>query len=329
MGQRTRREPHRLLLRDHSRKIDLRGGVSERLAEAKARFEQRKAGAADRYEIPIRRHDGSAVWVEVASAPMFDDGGRFSGSLLLATDITERKNAEAELGRQREALERSNTDLQQFAYVTSHDLQEPLRTINSYTQLLQSRYGAALDTDAQEFMEFITGSASRMQALIQDLLAYSRIVNPDRGPLAQVELTGVVQWALMNLQHAVRETGATVRYDDMPTVYGDQTRLTQLFQNLIGNALKYRGHAAPVVLITAQRENDDYWQISVRDNGIGIAAEYHEQIFGLFKRLHGPEYSGTGLGLTICRKIVEQHGGRIWVESTPGNGATFHFTVPS
>lgn len=299
------------------------------LAEANARFERRKTGAADRYEVPIRRSDGSALCVEVASAPMYDDCGRFSGSLLLATDITERKNAEAELGRQREALERSNADLQQFAYVTSHDLQEPLRTINTYTQLIQSRYGAALDTDAQEFMEFISGSAFRMQALIQDLLTYSRVVTPDTAPPGPVDLTGVVQWALMNLQHAVRETGAAVRYDDLPTVYGDRTRLTQLFQNLIGNALKYRGEAPPAIGITAQRDNGDYWRISIRDNGIGIAPEYHERIFGLFKRLHGPEYSGSGLGLAICRKIVEQHGGRIWIESSPGNGATFHFTVPS
>ena len=296
--------------------------------EARARFERRKAGAAERYQVRVRRQDGSAVWVDVASTPMYDDNGQFTGSLLLATDITERKEAEAELARQREALERSNTDLQQFAYVTSHDLQEPLRTINSYIQLLQARYSDRLDGQAVEFMGFITSSAQRMDQLIRDILSYSRVVKPDTSSRAEVDLTGVVQWSLMNLQHAVRETGAVVNYADLPVVWADRTALVQLFQNLLSNALKYRSEKTPVIDVFATELERGGWRLSIRDNGIGIAPQFHERIFGLFKRLHGHEYPGTGLGLAICQRIVEQHGGRIWVESAEGQGATFNFILP-
>lgn len=300
-------------------------------ALAMQRFERRKTGIAERYETRVRRRDGSAVWVDISSAPMLDDAGRFTGSLLMATDITERKAAEAEMARQRAALERSNADLQQFAYVTSHDLQEPLRTIQTYTQLLTQRYGAAFDDEARQFISFITGSVQRMDNLIRDLLAYSQVVARDPTPPAErASLKDVVEWALMNLRHSIRESGATVRLEDvLPVVQGDPTQLIQLFQNLLSNAIKYRGKEAPAVVIGSSQNDGGEWQISVRDNGIGIAPKYHRQVFGLFKRLHGQELPGTGLGLAICQRIVERHGGRIWVESDVGQGSTFFFTLPA
>ncbi len=301
--------------------------ASDDREEAIRRFERRKTGATDRYEIRLRRKDGTPIWVDVSGTPMLDEWGRFAGSLIIATDITARKAAEAELVRQREALERSNADLQQFAYVTSHDLQEPLRTINSYSQLIGQRYRSVLDEEAGEFFGYITDSVRRMDRLIRDLLVYSRVVNQDAPPREETALTGIVQWAMMNLQHSVRESQALIEFENLPVVYGDRTELAQLFQNLLSNAIKYRGEKQPVVRISAQQAGDE-WQISVADNGIGIAPEYHERVFGLFKRLHGPEYPGTGLGLAICKRIVEKHGGRIWVEAAADQGATFHFTLP-
>lgn len=301
----------------------------EDLAAAHERFARRKQGEADRYDLRVRRKDGTAVWVDVSSTPMLDEAGRFVGSLIIGMNITERKMAEVELARQREALERFNADLQQFAYVTSHDLQEPLRAINSYAQLLTQRYEKVFDVAAREFVSFITGSVQRMDRLIRDLLAYSHVVNQEAPPREQIAMKGLVQWAMMNLQHSILASKAVIRFGELPTVSGDPTELAQLFQNLISNALKYRGPDPPSIEISATPVGEHEWQVSVRDNGIGIAADYHERIFGLFKRLHGQEYPGTGLGLAICKRIVEKHGGRIWVESAPECGATFHFTLPS
>ncbi len=223
-------------------------------------------------------------------------------------------------------LGRSNADLQQFAYVASHDLQEPLRMVSSYTQLLARRYKGKLDTDADEFIAFAVDGATRMQRLIQDLLAYSR-VRTGGHQFKPTSVDAALGYALDNLRHAMKESGAVVTHDSLPTVIGDEKQLAQLFQNLLSNAVKFRGEDQPRIHVSAKR-TDVEWLFSVRDNGIGLDAQYADRIFVIFQRLHNrQEYPGTGIGLAICKKIVERHGGRIWVESEPGKGATFYFTI--
>jgi signal transduction histidine kinase len=238
-----------------------------------------------------------------------------------------RREAEAARAKAAEELRRSNTELQRFAYVASHDLQEPLRMVASFTQLLAKRYQGRLDATADEYIGFAVDGAKRMQQLIADLLEYSRVGTEQmrRGP---VEMTRVVDEATSRLTAVIRESGASVTHDALPAVGGDRARLEQLLQNLIGNALKYRKPGtAPAVHVSAAREEDG-WHFTVRDNGIGIPPEHHEKIFQMFQRLHGrDQYAGTGIGLAICQRIVEAHGGRIWVTSTPGEGTTFHFTL--
>jgi len=224
-------------------------------------------------------------------------------------------------------LERSNEELQQFAYVASHDLQEPLRMVSSYTQLLGRRYGDRLDGDAKEFMEFIVDGAARMKQLIEDLLAYSRVGTRGR-ELAPASSGAALDKALANLRAAQEASGAQITHDEMPEVLADGTQLTQLFQNLVGNAMKFRGEEAPRVHVGVE-SREKVWVFTVRDNGIGLDPQYADRIFMMFQRLHNKaEYPGTGIGLAICKKIVERHGGHIWVESKPGEGATFGFTLP-
>ena len=246
----------------------------------------------------------------------------------LAAVAAERERAEAVLARANGELARSNAELQQFAYVASHDLQEPLRMVSSYTQLLAKRYRGKLDADADEFIGYAVEGVTRMQQLIDDLLAYSRIGSQSK-PLEPTDVGEVLRRTLANLEVAIAECGAeVVATTPMPTVLADPVQLTQVFQNLIGNALKYRAAATPRVEISAEARGGE-WLFAVRDNGIGIAPEYFERIFLIFQRLHSrAEYPGTGIGLAITKRIVERHGGRIWVQSAPGEGATFTFTIP-
>jgi signal transduction histidine kinase len=239
----------------------------------------------------------------------------------------ERRQAEADLARKAEELARSNRDLEQFAYVASHDLQEPLRMVAAYTQLLAERYTGKLDENADKYIRYALEGALRMQTLVKDLLEFSR-VGRDRKSTPLAGETVVLE-ALENLLAALLESGAVVHHQGLPAVNGDHTQLVQLFQNLIGNAIKFRGEKAPVITVTAEKLAAE-WVFSVSDNGIGIAAEHVEAIFVIFQRLHTrAEYAGNGVGLAICKKIVEQHGGRIWVESKAGEGASFKFTLPA
>jgi light-regulated signal transduction histidine kinase (bacteriophytochrome) len=233
-------------------------------------------------------------------------------------DVTQRRQAE-------EDLRKSNLDLQQFAFAASHDLQEPLRTVTNQVQLLEREYHGKLGPEADEMIGFITSATDRMRQMVLDLLSYAQTA---RAPIAiaPVRVDTVLASALSNLQLVIHNVGARVTFDPLPTVLMDQTQLLHLLQNLIGNALKYRGKDPPRIHLSAHQSGDE-WIFSVQDNGIGIDPKFHDHIFTVFKRLHGPEYPGTGIGLATCRRIVERHGGRIWVESEPGKGSTFFFSV--
>ncbi|HZD43191.1 MAG TPA: ATP-binding protein, partial [Methanomicrobiales archaeon] len=247
-----------------------------------------------------------------------------------------RKRAESSLSEYNkeimnytERLKQSNEDLERFAYVSSHDLQEPLRTMITFTQLLERRYKDNLGPEADDYIQFIVSGGKRMQALINDLLEYSR-VNTRGSDLRPTDPSAVIEDALSLLQSKIKENAATITYDDLPFVMADSLQLQQIFQNLIGNAIKFRRpHVSPQIHISAKERNGRV-EFSVADNGIGIESEYKEKIFVIFQRLHGPDaYEGTGIGLAIVKRIIDRHGGRIWVESEPGKGSTFHFTLPA
>jgi light-regulated signal transduction histidine kinase (bacteriophytochrome) len=245
----------------------------------------------------------------------------------LMAQVEQVEVANRELNRALTELTRSNQELQEFAYVASHDLQEPLRMVTSYLQLLERRYQGQLDADADEFIHFAVDGAQRMYELIRGLLAYSR-VGTHGGPFVPVDCEEIVGQVLDNLQIVIGENQATVTYDPLPTVRADPTQMAQLFQNLIGNALKFRGQRPPEIHVGAEWQGDE-WLFRVCDNGIGIEIQYAERIFVIFQRLHTrEEYPGTGIGLALCKRIVERHGGRIWVESEPGQGSCFFFTLP-
>jgi signal transduction histidine kinase len=239
-----------------------------------------------------------------------------------------RKEAAQALARRTEELARSNQELEKFAYVASHDLQEPLRMVSSFAQLLARRFQGKLGLEADEYIGYVTDGAGRMQRLINDLLAYSR-VGTRGGTFEPTDCSLVLRRTLDNLRIAIRESGADIKSDPLPVVAADRSQLVQLFQNLIGNAVKFRGGERPRIHVSARR-NGIEWMFSVSDNGIGIDPKYFDRIFTIFQRLHGrAEYAGTGIGLAICKKIVERHGGRIWVESQPGKGSAFFFTMPA
>ncbi|MGH9388560.1 MAG: sensor histidine kinase, partial [Vicinamibacteria bacterium] len=259
--------------------------------------------------------------------PVRDERGRLCHFIAIKVDMTERKHAEKILRERAEELARSNEDLERYAYVASHDLQEPLRMVSSFVQLLEKKYAEQLDEPAQQYIASAVQGAKRMHRLIKDLLAYSRAGRPGR-PFEPVSCQEAVRAALSTLEMAVREGGAEVTVDRLPVVQGDRAQLEQLFQNLIGNAVKFHGENPPRVRIAARVDGAD-WLLSVSDNGIGIEAEYTDKIFAMFRRLHGgSDYPGTGIGLAICKRIVQRHGGRIWVESKPGEGSIFYFTIP-
>jgi signal transduction histidine kinase len=238
-----------------------------------------------------------------------------------------RRQVEENLARKADELARSNSDLEQFAYVASHDLQEPLRMVAAYTQLLGERYKGKLDADADKFIGYATEGATRMQVLIQDLLAFSR-VGRNGGSSESIDCNAVMKDVLQTLAGAIEESGAVVAQGELPAVWADRTQMSQVFQNLMGNALKFRGSDPPVISIQVEKTGQ-HWQFSVSDNGIGIAPEHADNIFVVFQRLHArTEYPGNGIGLAICKKIVERAGGRIWVESQAGSGSTFKFTMP-
>ncbi len=273
------------------------------------------------------RLDGTVRWASTTKMPLRDKDGKTIGTFGVSRDVTDRKLAEDELKRTAAELARSNAELEQFAYVASHDLQEPLRMVASYTQLLAKRYQGKLDPDGDDFVAFVVDGATRMQTLINDLLTYSRVGTRGKA-FEPADCETMLRRALANLQIAIEETGAAVTHDNLPTVMADEMQLCQLLQNVIGNAIKFHGEQPPWVHVSAKKEGND-WLFSVRDNGIGIDPAYFERIFIIFQRLHNRgEYAGTGIGLAICKKIVERHGGRIWVESEPGKGSTFYFTIP-
>jgi PAS domain S-box-containing protein len=276
-------------------------------------------------ELTGRRRDSSEFPIELMLSPLESA----EGILVTAAvrDITTRKKAEANLLNKVEELNRSNEELGQFAYIASHDLQEPLRMVASYTQLLSRRYKGKLDSDADEFIAFAVDGASRMQRLIQDLLAYSRVGTKGRD-LVEISSEEALEQALINLRGAIEDKGALVTHDPLPNVVADDMQLVQLFQNLIGNAIKYQSSGIPKVHISVTKNGGKRWTFSVKDNGLGIDSQYFEKIFGMFQRLHKrEEFAGTGIGLAICKKIVERHGGSISVESEPGHGSTFRFAL--
>jgi light-regulated signal transduction histidine kinase (bacteriophytochrome) len=259
--------------------------------------------------------------------PVIDEFQKVTALAVFSRDITEARLAEIELKRHSEELEKANKELEQFAYVASHDLQEPLRTISSHVQLIQRRLEGQLDERARKSIGFVVEGAKRMQGLINDLLQYSRVGTRAKEP-EPTDSNDSLRLALDNLEAFIKDTDAKVESDELPVVMADSAQLVQIFQNLIENGIKFRGEEQPIVSISATRR-DDMWEFSVKDNGIGLDPKFEDRIFEIFQRLHGVgKYSGSGIGLAICKKIVERHGGTMWVNSEPGKGATFSFTLP-
>jgi PAS domain S-box-containing protein len=276
-------------------------------------------------ELTGRHSDGSDFPIEIMLSPLKS----LEGPLVAVAirDITRRRRSEGYLRQAMNDLNRSNQELGQFAYLASHDLQEPLRMVASYTQLLSRRYKGKLDADADQFIAFAVDGANRMQRLIQDLLAYSRVGTKGK-ELLESSSERALQFALANLRGAIEESGAVVTHGPLPTVLADDTQLIQLFQNLVGNAIKYQKPGVPRIHVSAVHDAGNAWTFSVQDNGLGIDAQYFERIFGMFQRLHRrEEFAGTGIGLAICKKIAERHGGSISVESELGRGSTFRFVL--
>jgi len=301
-------------------------------------FQQMYQDLADgkvwRGEIKNRAKDRSTYWVDTTIVRTLSTEGKPRQYVSIRADITERKLVEEalarqalELSRKAEELERSNQDLEQFAYVASHDLQEPLRMVATYTQLLAERYRGRLDEQADKYIAYSVDGAVRMQALIQDLMKFSQVGRAEIESRT-TECGGVVEQALKSLQSAVQESGAVVNWNGLPMVMADPSQLAEVFQNLIANAIKFHGAETPVIQIDSEK-NDHEWVLTVSDNGIGIPPENWQDIFVIFRRLHTrTEYPGNGIGLSICKKIIERHGGKIWIEAQAKPGCCFKFTLP-
>jgi PAS domain S-box-containing protein len=283
--------------------------------------------AMTRLELEFATKNGGFIPVIFSISLLKDDGGAGQGYVCAAQDITELKHAEAELEKRAKELANSNTELEQFAYVASHDLQEPLRMVGSYLQLLERRYKDKLDKDAHEFINFAVDGATRMKGLINDLLAYSR-VDSRKGTIEEVNLQEVMLELESVLRGPIEECGAAIIYEQLPVILADKRQMGQLLQNLIGNAIKYRGERVPVVQVSVEKDNAE-WLITIKDNGIGMEEQYLSRIFEIFQRLHTKQsYPGTGIGLAICKKIAERHKGSIRVESEPDKGSVFYVRLP-
>ncbi|MFZ1983227.1 MAG: ATP-binding protein [Desulfatitalea sp.] len=287
-------------------------------------------GKSDVYEKELIRDDGSILPVELRTFLITDEGGHPMAMWAIVRDISERKRGEREREAALAALKRSNEDLQRFAYVASHDLQEPLRMVSSYTSLLAERYAAQLDDQARKYIRYAVDGALRMQTLIRDLLTLSRVETRGAG-LQTVEAGPALNKAIANLKAMIDETGAKISNDPLPRVQADEAQMTAVFQNLMHNSLKFRRATPPHIHVSAAADREaGGWRFAVQDDGIGIDAQYADKIFVIFKRLHTQaEYPGTGIGLALCKRIIERHRGRIWLESVPGQGTTFYFTLPA
>jgi hypothetical protein len=301
----------------------------DRLQEEPEIISRLKRGErVDHFETVRRRKDGTLIDLSLTISPVKDRHGNIIGASKIARDITERKQAEAEQKRIEDDLRRANHDLEQFAFSASHDLQEPLRSIKIYSELLRHQLDGTLTGDAQECLKYLYNSATRMEMLVRDLFSLTQVTKLEE-PTGPADAGAALSSTLAALAGVIAESGARITADPLPSLPVQPMHLQQLFQNLIGNAIKYRSpERPPAVHITAERANG-HWVFAVSDNGIGIDPEYREKIFGLFKRLHtNEEYSGTGIGLAICHRIVGRYHGRIWVDSEPGKGSTFRFTLP-
>jgi light-regulated signal transduction histidine kinase (bacteriophytochrome) len=274
------------------------------------------------------RPDHERCSVLISASPLWDDNNDLLGCVITLTDITRRKRTEEALSRQAEQLTHANSDLRQFAHSASHDLREPLRQLAVFNELLQKRYAPQLDEEAVGLIQHSIEAARRMEDLLRGLLEYTQAADESQHPAGIVDANEVFARVIATFEAPIAETGAVIDCENLPKLAIHEVHLTQLFQNMVGNALKYRGEAPPAIRIRVESEGS-MWRIAVSDNGIGIPRDYHERIFALFQRLHGGgKYAGSGIGLAICHKIVQRYGGRIWVESEPGQGATFLFTLP-
>jgi light-regulated signal transduction histidine kinase (bacteriophytochrome) len=287
-----------------------------------------KSPEARDMEIQIERPDGSRVMVIVNIRVLKNERGEITGAINCFVDITERQRAQEEERKTAKKLKQTTEDLKHFAYAASHDLQEPLRIVTSFTQLLSKEYKGTLDEKADKYIAYAVEGAERMEALLRAMREYWEASERGEDHRTAVDGNEVLHTALLNLQETIAKTGATVTHTPLPSVWAQEGVLVQVFQNLVGNAIKYRSEEPPRVHVSAAENSAGEWEFSVRDNGIGIAPEFTETIFTMFSRLNGNKYRGSGIGLALCRKVVERLGGRIWVESELGRGSDFRFTIP-
>jgi len=289
----------------------------------------RRGERVDHFETKRKHKDGTILDISLTISPVKDSSGTIIGASKVARDITAQIRGQQELRLANEALTRSNADLEQFAYSASHDLQEPLRMVSAYSEMLRRKFGSQLGDSGEEYIRFIIDGAARMEQLLRDLRAYTYAATTNEGPAPVVNPEVAFQRSIATLKAAIDESGAEIACEPLPPVRIHQVQLEQLFQNIIGNAIRYRSNGRVEIRVGAQPDGDA-WRFFIQDNGIGIDPAYKEQIFGIFKRLHtSSEYPGTGMGLAICQRIVERSGGRIWVESQRGRGSTFFFTLPA